>query len=167
MDTDACCLSEIGDFAGSLRSFIEPFWRAWKAESERPQGPFETDSAGMCGFTSCFVAMALNKALGGGWTMAGGRPRAAFPEGGVRCASGRQNGHFWAESESGLIVDLTADQFGLPTVVVTTASDPRYRATFSLEEIEGHLPKVEALAWEWLEAAENEGLVPRSLGMAA
>lgn len=167
MDTNDRRLSEIGDLAGFLRSFVEPFWKAWKAESGKPQGPFETDSAGMCGFTSCFVAMVLEREVGGGWALAGGRPLPANLSGGVTCTSGRQNGHFWAESEDGLIVDLTADQFGLPTVVVTTAYDPRYRATFSGEEIAEHLPKVEAVALQWLEAAEEEGVVSRPFGMAA
>jgi len=167
MDGNGNRLSEIGDLAGLLRSFIEPYWRAWKAESGKPQGPFETDSAGMCGFTSCFVAAALNREIGGDWRLAGGRPGSEGPYGGVTCSAGRQNGHFWAQSEDGLIVDITADQFGLPTVVVTTAGDPRYQATFSEAEIEAHLPKVEPVACEWLEAAEEEGVVPRPFGLAA
>ena len=126
--------------------------------------PFETDSAGMCGFTSAFLVRALQMLDGGTWRVEGGRPLAG---GGLTCASGRQRGHFWAASEDGIIVDLTADQFGLPTVLVTTVRDARYCNTFTQPEIEGHLPKVESVAECWLEAAAAEGLLPQAYSLAA
>lgn len=157
-------LSEIGDVAGSLRPFLEDCWRAWKVSIGNPADAFERLSAGMCGFTSSFMAGVLNDMVGGEWTLAGGRPLSG---GGVRSACGAQAGHFWTVSADGVIVDLTADQFGLPTVVVTTERDPRYQQTFTREEIEAHLPKVEGIAAEWREAAEDQGLAPVSYRFAA
>ncbi len=54
-----------------------------------------------------------------------------FP-GGMIDAAGEWHGHFWVtggdpESDEGLIVDLSADQFGHDPVVVTQIEDPRYR----------------------------------------
>lgn len=157
-------LSEIGDVAGSLRPFLERMWQEWKAFQGRPLDPFETVSAGMCGFTSAFLAHALEALEGGIWKVSGGRPLAG---GGITCTSGRQNGHFWVESEDGVIVDLTADQFGLPAVIVTTSKDPRFSNTFTSQEIDNHLPKIEGVALYWLEKAAEEGLLPQAFRCAA
>lgn len=157
-------LSEIGDAAGCFRPFLETCWRRWKAESAKGTCPLEADSAGMCGFTSAFLAEALARTVGGEWRVAGGRP---FSGGGVTCPQGRLNGHFWCVSDDGVIVDLTADQFGLPTVLVTTLKDSRYSETFTAEEIDEHLPKVLPVAEAWLEAALDEGLLPGGVRLAA
>jgi len=157
-------LSEIGDAAGGFRPFLESCWREWKARSARGTCPFETDSAGMCGFTSAFLAEALARKVGGEWRVAGGRPLSG---GGVTCPKGLQNGHFWCVSDDGVIVDLTADQFGLPTVLVTTWRDGRYAETFTEREIVEHLPKVLPVAEAWLESAIEEGLVPGGMKLAA
>lgn len=54
-----------------------------------------------------------------------------FP-GGMVNESGEWHGHFWVtggdpDSDEGLIIDLSADQFGHEHVVVTHIEDPRYR----------------------------------------
>jgi hypothetical protein len=54
-----------------------------------------------------------------------------FP-GGMVNQDGEWHGHFWVtggdpDSDDGLVVDLSADQFGHEEVVVTGAADPRYR----------------------------------------
>jgi hypothetical protein len=54
-----------------------------------------------------------------------------FP-GGMVNGAGEWHGHFWVtggdpDSDEGLIVDLSADQFGHGPVVVTQIEDPRYR----------------------------------------
>jgi len=112
----------------------------------------------MCGFTSVFMARYLEVVDGGRWRVDGGKP---LTGGGIRCASGRQNGHFWTVSGDGIIVDLTADQFGLPSVMVTTEDDPRFLSSLAEQDVLRHLPKVEGVAAEWLDEAAAEGLVPR------
>jgi len=130
--------------AERLREFLEPRWLDWKAGrwSDAPA------SAHMCRVSSLFAAQALAEAVGGTWDVRGGwaelpadlRPDeeetldiGSFP-GGMRDASGAWQGHYWAYGydlddldATGLIVDLTADQFGHAAVVVAHEDDPRYR----------------------------------------
>lgn len=54
-----------------------------------------------------------------------------FP-GGMINAADEWHGHFWVtggdpDSDEGLVVDLSADQFGHDPVIVTQIEDPRYR----------------------------------------
>lgn len=164
-----CCyvdreMSELGDLCASLRYFLEPKWKEWKASTSSPMDALDTLSSGMCGFSSIFVVEALNRLTDDQWEFVGGQPVSG---GGVICRAGKQNGHFWALSDRGVIVDLTADQFGLPAVVVTMAGDPRYNATFDQVQIDAHVPRVEEVGAMWLEEAIYDGLVPNSMAFAA
>lgn len=157
-------MSELGDVCASLRFFLEQKWKEWKASASSPMDALDSLSAGMCGFSSIFVAEALNRITDSEWVLAGGQP---ISGGGVVCRSGRQNGHLWAVSDLGIVVDLTADQFGLPAVVVTTARDPRYMASFDQDQIDAHVPRVEDIGMEWLEEAVQDGIVPDVYRLAA
>lgn len=160
----AARMSRIGDTATELRSFLEPLWLRRKAETGRLPDAGSPLSEGMCGFTSAFVVLALSVTDGPGWRMAGGWPQSG---GGIACRRGRLHGHFWAVSEDGIVVDLTADQFGHPNVIVTTDRDARYVESFTLNEIERHAGRVMPLAEEWLALATKDGLVPHVARLAA
>lgn len=158
MGADHARLEEIAGCAASLRPFLEERWRAFKASSPRPYDAFEAESKGMCGFTSAFVAEAMRQAVGGDWRVAGGL---------ARPGSYSAYGHLWTVSDDGELVDLTADQFGMPSVIVTTVRDPRFTETYCEEDIGRHLPMVQPLSLRWIEEAVDEGLVPASRALAA
>ncbi|MTH94665.1 hypothetical protein [Roseibium sp. RKSG952] len=140
--------SEIGDAVAYLRQSAERSWANWHASSSKPKDPFRPDSQNMCGFTASFVSLALPDIVGGKWQVAGGWPQNG---GGVISPSGETRAHFWSVSKCGLVVDITGDQFGLPSVIVTTRADNRYRASFCSEFLKMHLPKVIPVAVKWLE----------------
>jgi len=157
-------MSAIGDAASELRSFLEPLWMLRRIQACRLPDAGAACSEGMCGFTAAFTAEALRLLDGGEWRVAGGWPQSG---GGMACRERRLNAHFWAVSDDGLVVDLTADQFGHPSVIVTGRHDPRYVESFTREEIERHLPRVMPLAEKWLEVAASEGLIPSGMRLAA
>lgn len=148
-------LSEIGDAAATLRQTVERAWADWHAVSAKPKDPFKPDSQNMCGFTASFVSLALPDIIGGKWQVTGGWPQNG---GGILCASGEKKAHFWSVSKCGLVVDITADQFGLPAVIVTTRDDNRYRPSFCADYLRKHLPKVLPVAVKWL---DDLGITPQ------
>ncbi|MBU8539071.1 lasso peptide biosynthesis protein [Falsiroseomonas tokyonensis] len=96
------------------RRFLETVWPEWHAERGRPLPAIP--STGTCGRSACFLQRVLAEAgqearIRHGWFLAPGRPPAR---------------HAWVES-TGLILDLTADQFGAPPLLGCPAPDARYR----------------------------------------
>lgn len=160
---EASTASEIAaaaDAATRLRPFLEGAWAAHRAASPVPADPFKPVSHRMCGFTSAFMAEILEGECPAGWRVAGGAPA----NGGVVLPCGRMEGHFWTVSDSGVVVDLTADQFGLPVIVVRLR-DGRYRESFDHAEIMDHMPRIAGPASAWAAAVRAAGLAagPRIL----
>jgi hypothetical protein len=136
----------------SVRAFLEPAWRQW-------QPGVDPASKNTCGRSSLFLERVLRQAgHEASWT--NGVPRLSEdgpdlgPFGfftGVRWES-----HAWVEC-GGIIVDVTADQFGAPPVIVTPANDPRYGAqtfeTANAEAIAARHRVVDALWQGWLARA--------------
>lgn len=113
--------------ATRLRRFMEPVWDDWLAAEPWRRGA--TPSAGACGRTSLFVRDVLRR-RGYDAQWSNGVPRRAEtpPIGDFGfLAHGRWESHAWVTCQ-GWIVDITADQFGAPPVIVTPATDPRYAA---------------------------------------
>lgn len=149
-------MSRIGDHASDLRMFLEPHWEDWKLKTGRPIGGDVIASEKMCGFSSTFAAIALKELDGGDWRVAGGWPKSG---GGVSCPRKRLNSHFWTVSDDGIVVDLTADQFGMPGIIVTMVHDPRYIESLTIEEVEGYTPYLMPLAEEWVCSAIHIGIL--------
>ncbi len=150
-------LAEVTHLAWKIRRFLEPHWveahLSWGVEI--PQPP----SRWMCRSTSIFLAEVFRTQLGGCWQIVGGRPEKdldATPEGGVGifATNGTWNDHCWLEG-SGLIVDLTSDQFGHPTVIITAVEDMRYRANLSEQDMAEELLKLSCRSIAWLAAWHN------------
>jgi hypothetical protein len=149
-------MSRIGDIASDLRAFLEPMWDDWKIKTKRPVGCDVPKSENMCGFSSAFTSIALSELEGGDWRIAGGWPKTG---GGVACPRRKLNSHFWTVSDDGIVVDLTADQFNMPTIIVTSERDPRYIESFSADEVERYVPLLMPLAEEWIEEARQMGVI--------
>src|SRR5690606_4098612 len=128
----------------AVRTFLEPRWRSWKTE-RIPwvlEGVARPLSENMCRFSALFLAHVLEREVGGTWHVDGGcsepPDRADLldvdPErapGGMADIEGGWRGHYWVVDDGwSTILDITADQFGWPPVLITDAEDRRYRANY-------------------------------------
>lgn len=114
--------------AVSARRFLEPIWHEWHAAWKGPVPPVA--STFTCGRSSLFLAEALrHEGFEAEWQSGTPRLSESGPElGPYGFHTGtRWESHAWVCS-GGLIVDITADQFGAEPVIVTPASDARYGA---------------------------------------
>jgi hypothetical protein len=118
-------------------------------------------SSNTCGQTSLFLTHALRDlALTAEW--ANGIPRRGEgtldigPYGFL--SEGRWESHSWVECD-GWIIDVTADQFGSPPVIITATNDPRYgkhtQDTAFEEAKRRRQREVEAIWPIWLHAPER------------
>lgn len=98
------------DWLRGVRSALESLWT-------------ERRSAGQCIRTAALLHDQLGGTIRGGWPHENG----VILNSGFRAPGGAWHFHYWLE-RGGLIIDLTADQFGGLPVTVTPVSDPRYRA---------------------------------------
>lgn len=116
----------IRNLALAARRFMEPVWLEWHSAGNR-EAP-TTPSQWTCGRTSLFLARALgSEGFMASW--ASGTPRLSSdgPElgpFGFLTHTGWQS-HAWVECGN-LIVDITADQFGAPPVLIADLHDHRY-----------------------------------------
>ena len=106
--------------AERVRSFLEPVW-GWVRTDDDGQ-PLST---GFCISSAVLLRHVLNATVPGPWRLAGGHP--FYGQGGFLDPAGEWADHHWVVHESsGVIVDVTADQFGDAAVVVTNKGDSRY-----------------------------------------
>ena len=133
----------------SVRAFLEPSWRQWQPGVEPP-------SKNTCGRSSLFLERVLrHQGYAARWTNGVPRLGEDGPDlGPFGFFTGtRWESHAWVECD-GFIVDVTADQFGAETVIVTPSDDPRYGArtldTASPEAIAARKQTVDGLWQEWL-----------------
>lgn len=106
---------------------MEPVWDDWQAADPSHRGA--TPSAGTCGRTSLFVRDVLRR-QGHDAHWSNGIPRRSetSPIGDFGfLVHGRWEAHAWVTCQ-GWIIDITADQFGAPPVIVARTTDPRYAA---------------------------------------
>jgi hypothetical protein len=118
----------LSEIACSARIFIEPVWCEW--HRARGLGQPDVASRNTCGRTSFFLVNALQReGLDAEWKTGVPRLSDAGPELGPYgfLVNARWESHSWVECQE-WIVDLTADQFGAPPVIVTPSNDVRYRA---------------------------------------
>ena len=110
--------------ATAARAFLEPVWHDW--HSARSSKPPAVASENTCGRSSLFLQRALvHSGFAAGWVT--GVPSPDGSDDAVGFFDGRiWRSHAWVECE-GLIVDLTADQFGCEPVMVCPIEDTRYR----------------------------------------
>jgi hypothetical protein len=159
-------ISRTTTIATAARVFMHPKWIAWRADRDiMPVAP-QSESTGMCRFSACFLQQLLAREIPEGhWVLEGGyRAESESQFGPSRIAGGyfdattrRWNGHYWlVEKKTGMVVDVTADQFdGAP---VTVCREPwwkfwrrrRYHATYSAQEIAEHLADDMKVAAVWL-----------------
>jgi hypothetical protein len=132
-----------------------------------------TWSSGLCRQSSFFVKSILKQTLNENWSIAGGflvkkdmdgrdyvkkqlykdieareEPLSLF-EGNVLVTNKFEvyGAHWWLERK-GIILDLSADQFGHESIILTTADDQRYKKEKSMSNMNAIKPiRKEALIW--------------------
>lgn len=154
--------------ARAVRAFLEPlWWRQWQGAEAEGVPP----SAGMCGRSSLTLQHVLVRDFGIEARWASGTPPSTGLHGtdGVGFLwLGQWVGHAWVEAE-GRIVDITADQFGGPPVLVVSSADPRFRVSEENNAAEYRSARERAAedAWRgWLLSDERASLM-RRLGVSA
>lgn len=149
---------EVERVALRARAFLEPVWRSWYQSDGKPMS--DCPSRGTCGRSSLFLQRALVHAgIPAVW-------RSGSPHGGrqIGCFDGvNWHGHAWVETD-GWIVDITADQFGGPPVLVVQHPDARYRAdtidAASSEAIARRHRRIDEIWPQWLDRMASDGTAP-------
>lgn len=116
----AAMTAELEEIAADARCFLETVWPEWHRLRGRPLP--DPLSLGTCQTSSLFLAEVLREHGHAAHVAQGNDP--AAEEGYFH--AGRWHGHAWVEC-GGSILDLTADQFGLPSVHIAAPDDPYYR----------------------------------------
>jgi hypothetical protein len=117
--------------AGTTRDTLVELWPPWKRACGHPDsGCVSEDTCIPTSFTLCELLSRC--ADGWHWFVVGGRPTARTPSGGLWYPDGRGGGHLWVEGrrrpQKIITVDITADQFGGPEVVVMEGGSPYHVA---------------------------------------
>ena len=124
-----CSQQRLLTIATEVRAFLEPHWADWHQHAGSPR--LRTLSQGTCGRSSLVLRDVL-RAKGFSAMLIAGSPSEG-PQG--FWFEGAWHGHAWVECD-GWIVDVTADQFDAPPVIVTPVGDSRYRAGVDAAEPE-------------------------------
>lgn len=138
--------------AGQVRRFLEPQWEEWHRHEGSPS--LLTPSQGTCGRSSLFLQEAL-RAEGLIAEFVAGSPSEGQQG---YWLDGAWHGHAWVEVD-GWIVDVTADQFGAPPVVVTPVGARCYRAGVDASEpqfLARRQKVVQQLMNDWVKQREEE-----------
>jgi len=146
-----------------VRKFLEEKWKEWRSTRNIP----DEGAKNMCKFSSVF----LQEILGDDWDVVGGYadPTEFDPDvinnmpGGF--FDGKDyHGHMWIESGDALI-DLTADQFGAASIIMTTyAASPQHivNQVSELAELKENTQTSMKWAEEWSEIHPQEELLSTS-----
>ena len=126
-------LKRITAFCREVRLFLTDHWTAFHAlnpetSQYRSTATRPTPSRSMCRFTSGFLLpRLLDRFPQERWKVRSGAAtpgpdtagRWRFSPAGLQDRDGVWHSHYWIEDHTGLIIDLTADQFGWSPVTVT------------------------------------------------
>lgn len=135
-----------------IRALLEPHWRTralqFRTDHTCTPDPERSADHGMCRFTAAFLQAHLRQ-HGIHLRIAGGSTwPPQFLSGGFQSANGAWHAHYWL-TDGQWIYDITAAQFGDAPVLIVPASDPRYQANFSAEELREHLIHVRTTVRNW------------------
>lgn len=122
--------TRLWDAATRSRAFLEDIWPAWHAE----RGTVPTiPSAWTCSRSSLFLQRVLYEdySIASNWVTGCPQDEEGHPVAAGFLTEDGWQGHSWLEVP-GLIIDITADQFGLAPVIILCAKDTRYRASADL-----------------------------------
>ena len=118
--------------AETARECWSEIWPGWKRFAGHPDPSGGTASSDTCIPTSMALRKMLDRCVRDwNWHVVGGRPTVRTPLGGLWYPDRRGGPHVWVEGRrkgARITVDITADQFGGPEVVVEEGIPDTYRA---------------------------------------
>ena len=132
-----------------LRDLLSVEWEHFKRDM--PDDDFLSQD--MCLLSTTYLYWLFKHAGVKGWEPAEGvgvDDQGNTDPGGMKGVDGRWYSHNWLVHSSGMILDLTADQFGHDEIVLVEKGDPRYYANRSAEYAMSRLSEC-TLGKEWLE----------------
>lgn len=150
--------TELRAFAERARAFLEPLWIDFLCDPwSAVRLPLST---GACRVSSEFLAAVMPAAGFVGWRVHGGAD--AFVT-----ADGARRDHYWV-SDGTLALDVTADQFGLPAIMVGPV-DPSRHAAGPARPLSREAASEAGCIGEWVDAwRERAGApVPSAMSSAA
>lgn len=144
-------MADVHSAARDARALLEPLW-ARVRRGRPPAG--QTSSSGLCIPSAVLLRRLLAAAFPGSWRVAGGSPfvkdgtsfRPGEPrpmDGGTIDKLGARRDHRWVVDDvSGVLVDVSADQFGHEGIIVSHSEDRRYRESHpNLDSSVGGTPR--------------------------
>lgn len=88
-----------------------------------------------------------------GWLTGRGKPPSSWRNddgiGGMRTVAGVWRDHYWLVRSDGVLADVTADQFGHETIIVSVQDDLRYLENWKPAWAAEHLKEVAGRAADW------------------
>jgi hypothetical protein len=154
-----CMYQELFELCWEARKFLEPRWfslhQLWG--DSQP----ETLSKFMCRYTSIFLKAVLSPNSQPSWRLVAGRPILKEYEGtakgyfGFCTSTGLFFDHCWIQL-GGLIVDITADQFGAEAVIITSVGDPRYFPNLEEADLCREIAKLTHRPAKWLQEWDDQ-----------
>lgn len=150
--------SDLSDFIVKLRLFLEEKWIEWKVTHWHKNGVNRQESSqNMCGLSSLFLKKALEEEYKNIWRIAGG---VSSKNGGFIKNNGEIESHLWVVcDELKIIIDITADQFGYSSIIITNINDKRYLENFSVEEKQLNIKQYLETSDNWYKEAINIGIL--------
>lgn len=167
---------QLQTIALEARAHLVERFETWKRSRGFPVGPDSPPTRDMCRAAAAAIAIILTEYTGWEWSVDGGWHQPIAPElpfadsynaligpGGILDSTGKWRGHYWATSvcdpddpeAPGTIVDISADQFGLPEVIVSVDGDLRFRSNLDPMAMEEELGDG---AWTWARRWADEFL---------
>ena len=151
---------DLSRILSDLRSFLEGRWFAYKdnyaADFLKPEDDHSED---MCRMSSTFLREVLPQLDCGAWEICGGDGVGE----GLLDAGGKWRAHSWVVNAQGVIVDLTASQFGESKVVVISPGGVGYERYLGRPHAHSSAPAESSTVSEWIEDWRDEqglSLVP-------
>jgi hypothetical protein len=159
MSSEGLDIERVRRVAAEVRAFLEPRWDAVHEANEKVPPDGKPPARDMCRLSSAFLQRVLEEEVPGeDWTVVGGDPlpggdvdpECGTPGGCRDWSKGEWHGHYWVVGGgSGLVVDVTADQFGGEPVLVTE-DDSRHRKNYHQDAVEERVREVRWRVSQWM-----------------
>jgi hypothetical protein len=141
-------------FLQDVRRFLEPIWvKTHKSWDDEPMP--DPPSKYMCRYSCLFLQQLLQQYGYGQWSIELGRPPSPDLNGtkegkfGYYAKDGWYD-HAWLVKD-GVIIDITADQYGDAPIIISSITSSKYNANLSEDNAAMDLKKLKKRAVSWID----------------
>lgn len=141
-------------FLQDIRRFLEPVWitthKSW-GDAPVPDPP----SKYMCRYSCLFLQHLLRRHVFGQWRIELGRPPSPDLNGtqqgnfGYHAKNGWHD-HAWLVRD-GVILDITADQYGDAPIIISSITSSKYNANLSEDDVATDLEELKKRILSWVD----------------